>query len=291
MDNRVKIMLTDTDEDARSMLQDALERTGRFVVAGSTGDGNQVLSMLDECKPDLLVLDLILPGLDGLGILRRMDSASRPTILAISNFVTQEVVAEAGNLGAAMFLSKPYNEGALVEHLIRLAEKCENRLHAPGLEELVTSIIHEVGVPAHIKGYQYVREAIMITVENMDVINSVTKILYPEVAKRYHTTPSRVERAIRHAIEVAWDRGDLETLQRFFGYTVSNAKGKPHTSLTEDSPKKESSMLFPIEDRPHSMNAYAPRTAPHGHPPPEERSLPFLSPPSPCAAAMGALFL
>ena len=228
MDNRVKIMLTDTDEDARSMLQDALERTGRFVVAGSTGDGNQVLSMLDECKPDLLVLDLIL--LDGVGILRRMDSASRPTILAISNFVTQEVVAEAGNLGAAMFLSKPYNEGALVEHLIRLAEKCENRLHAPGLEELVTSIIHEVGVPAHIKGYQYVREAIMITVENMDVINSVTKILYPEVAKRYHTTPSRVERAIRHAIEVAWDRGDLETLQRFFGYTVSNAKGKPTNS-------------------------------------------------------------
>ena len=117
-----------------------------------------------------------------------------------------------------------------MEHLIRLAEKCENRLHAPGLEELVTSIIHEVGVPAHIKGYQYVREAIMITVENMDVINSVTKILYPEVAKRYHTTPSRVERAIRHAIEVAWDRGDLETLQRFFGYTVSNAKGKPTNS-------------------------------------------------------------
>ena len=94
----------------------------------------------------------------------------------------------------------------------------------------MTSIIHEVGVPAHIKGYQYVREAIMITVENMDVINSVTKVLYPEVAKRYNTTPSRVERAIRHAIEVAWDRGDLETLQRFFGYTVSNAKGKPTNS-------------------------------------------------------------
>ena len=117
-----------------------------------------------------------------------------------------------------------------MDNLIRLADKQETRLHAPGLEELVTSIIHEVGVPAHIKGYQYVREAIMITVEDMDVINSVTKILYPEVAKRYHTTPSRVERAIRHAIEVAWDRGDLETLQRFFGYTVSNTKGKPTNS-------------------------------------------------------------
>ena len=186
--------------------------------------------MVADAKPDVLVLDLILPGMDGLGILRRLDGEKRPKILAVSNFVTQEVVAEAGNLGASMFLSKPYNESAMVEHLISLAEKSEKQLHGPGLEELVTSIIHEVGVPAHIKGYQYVREAIMITVENMDVINSVTKVLYPEVAKRYHTTPSRVERAIRHAIEVAWDRGDLETLQRFFGYTVSNAKGKPTNS-------------------------------------------------------------
>ena len=230
MDNRIKVMLTDVNEDARSMLQDALEKTGRFTVVGSTGDGNEVLQMVADAKPDVLVLDLILPGMDGLGILRRLDGEKRPKILAVSNFVTQEVVAEAGTLGASMFLSKPYNESAMVEHLISLAEKSEKQLHGPGLEELVTSIIHEVGVPAHIKGYQYVREAIMITVENMDVINSVTKVLYPEVAKRYHTTPSRVERAIRHAIEVAWDRGDLETLQRFFGYTVSNAKGKPTNS-------------------------------------------------------------
>jgi len=176
------------------------------------------------------VLDLILPGLDGLGILRRLDSKTRPVILAMSAMAFQETVVEAGNLGAAMFISKPYNLNAMVENLIQLAEKSDAHLHTPGLEELVTSIIHEVGVPAHIKGYQYVREAIMITVEDMNVINSVTKVLYPEVAKRYHTTPSRVERAIRHAIEVAWDRGDLETLQKFFGYTVSNAKGKPTNS-------------------------------------------------------------
>ena len=142
----------------------------------------------------------------------------------------RRAIAAAGDLGVSLYVSKPYNESAMVENLIQIAEKRNNQLHAPGLEELVTSIIHEVGVPAHIKGYQYVREAIMITVENMDVINSVTKVLYPEVAKRYNTTPSRVERAIRHAIEVAWDRGDLETLQRFFGYTVSNAKGKPTNS-------------------------------------------------------------
>ena len=145
MDNRIKVMLTDVNEDARSMLQDALEKTGRFTVVGSTGDGNEVLQMVADAKPDVLVLDLILPGMDGLGILRRLDGEKRPKILAVSNFVTQEVVAEAGNLGASMFLSKPYNESAMVEHLISLAEKNEKQLHGPGLEELVTSIIHEVG--------------------------------------------------------------------------------------------------------------------------------------------------
>ena len=230
MDNKIKIVLTDINEDARFMLQSVLERSGRFVVTGSTGDGNQALQLIRDTKPDLLLLDLLLPGLDGLSILRRMEGDDRPQVVAVSHFVSQDMVAEAGNLGAAMFVSKPYNETAMLENLLQLAEKRSEQLHAPGLEEMVTSIIHEVGVPAHIKGYQYVREAIMITVENMEVINSVTKILYPEVAKRFHTTPSRVERAIRHAIEVAWDRGDLETLQRFFGYTVSNAKGKPTNS-------------------------------------------------------------
>ena len=230
MDNRIKIMLADADGEARSMLQDALEKTGRFAVIASTGDGNEALRLAGEAKPDILGLDLLLPGLDGLSVLSRLEGEQLPLVLVTSSFVTQEVAAQAGDLGASMFISKPYGEDAMVESLLRLAEKADPRVHAPGLEELVTSIIHEVGVPAHIKGYQYVREAIMITVENMDVINSVTKILYPEVAKRYHTTPSRVERAIRHAIEVAWDRGDLETLQKFFGYTVSNAKGKPTNS-------------------------------------------------------------
>ncbi len=229
MNRKVKIMLTDSSDEARALLQSTLERSGRFEVVASTGDGTQVVEMVRASKPDLLVLDLILPGLDGLSILRRLKE-EKPAILATSNFVRQEMVAEAGNLGAAMFVSKPYNEEAMIENLLRLAETRSEQFHAPGLEEMVTAIIHEVGVPAHIKGYQYVREAIMITVEDMEVINSVTKVLYPEVAKRYHTTPSRVERAIRHAIEVAWDRGDIETLQRFFGYTVSNIKGKPTNS-------------------------------------------------------------
>ena len=230
MDNRIKIMLADADADACGMLQEALEKTGRFTVVASTGDGCEVLPLVGKTKPDILVLDLIMPGLDGLNIMQRMEGEDRPVILATSSIATHETIAQAGDLGAAMFIRKPYMEDAMVDSLLRLAEKADPKVHAPGLEELVTSIIHEVGVPAHIKGYQYVREAIMITVEDMDVINSVTKVLYPEVAKRYHTTPSRVERAIRHAIEVAWDRGDLETLQKFFGYTVSNAKGKPTNS-------------------------------------------------------------
>lgn len=230
MNRKVKILLADASDDARGLLQAALERCGHFEVVASTGDGTQVLELVRVHKPDLLVMDLVLPGLDGLSILRKLKEGDRPEVLITSNFVRQEMVAEAGNLGAAMFISKPYNEDAMIEHLLRIAEKRSEQFHAPGLEEMVTAIIHEVGVPAHIKGYQYVREAIMITVEDMEVINSVTKVLYPEVAKRYHTTPSRVERAIRHAIEVAWDRGDIETLQRFFGYTVSNIKGKPTNS-------------------------------------------------------------
>ncbi|MBR3703995.1 MAG: sporulation transcription factor Spo0A [Oscillospiraceae bacterium] len=230
MNRKIKILLADAGDDARVLLQTALERSGKFDVVASTGDGTKVTELVNMHKPDVMVLDLVLPGLDGLSILRRLKDTERPEILVTSNFVRQEMVAEAGNLGAAMFISKPYSEDAMIEHLLRISEKRGEQFHAPGLEEMVTSIIHEVGVPAHIKGYQYVREAIMITVEDMEVINSVTKVLYPEVAKRYHTTPSRVERAIRHAIEVAWDRGDIETLQRFFGYTVSNIKGKPTNS-------------------------------------------------------------
>ena len=133
-------------------------------------------------------------------------------------------------LGAYCFLAKPVNEQSLLEHISRCLTEEQPENASPALEGNVTAIIHEIGVPAHIKGYQYLREAIIIAVNDMDVINAVTKVLYPEVAKRFGTTPSRVERAIRHAIEVAWDRGDLETLQKYFGYTVNSAKGKPTNS-------------------------------------------------------------
>ena len=233
MENRIKVIIADGNEEYRSLLTEAVEGSGEFQVVGQAGDGQTAVELARQTGAELMLLELVLPGLDGLGVLsklKEMDNA--PQVIAMSAFCSQQTVAMAGMLGAAYFMAKPCDESALLERMravVSLTEE-EQEDHAPGLESLVTSIIHEVGVPAHIKGYQYVREAIMIAVEDMEVINSVTKVLYPEVAKRYGTTPSRVERAIRHAIEVAWDRGDLETLQRFFGYTVSNAKGKPTNS-------------------------------------------------------------
>jgi two-component system response regulator (stage 0 sporulation protein A) len=230
MEKRSRVLLADAGEEFRTFLQEAIEKTEEFTVVGSTGDGAEALKMAGQLAPDLIVMDLLLPGLDGLTLLRQLPRERRPKVLLVSVLCQDRVVAEAMELGACYFMSKPCELTALVERM-RLAVMPDQEVdHSARLKNSVTAIIHEIGVPAHIKGYQYLREAIIITVEDMDVINAVTKVLYPEVAKRFGTTPSRVERAIRHAIEVAWDRGDLETLQKFFGYTVSNTKGKPTNS-------------------------------------------------------------
>ena len=210
MDIRRTVLLADANEEFRTLVRKIIDETEEFSVVGSVGDGTEALRLAREEAPDLILMDVVLPGLDGFGVLKQLreQEGKVPKVILISAFCSDSVVSEAVDLGASYFLSKPVAE----------------------LKNLVTSVIHEIGVPAHIKGYQYLREAIMIAVDDMDVINAVTKVLYPEVAKRFSTTPSRVERAIRHAIEVAWDRGDLETLQKYFGYTVSNAKGKPTNS-------------------------------------------------------------
>lgn len=164
----------------------------------------------------------------------QMELDYRPKILILSSYARGGMADLAASLGADHYMSKPCRPNAVCQRIRQLAAfaavPSNSQESARSLEAMVTSIIHEVGVPAHIKGYQYLREAIILAVEDMDVINAVTKVLYPEVAKRFGTTASRVERAIRHAIEVAWDRGDLETLQKYFGYTVSNVKGKPTNS-------------------------------------------------------------
>ena len=237
MDNLTTVFIADSSEEFCAALSAALQRSDGFQVIGTAGDGEQAIRMIAELKPQALIVDLMLAKQDGLSVLKAISAMDySPMILATSGFVTNYVAAAASGLGARYLMAKPCDVTALVERLEEIRGSTELRSISRGseqrqsIEAMVTGIIHEIGVPAHIKGYQYLREAIIIAVNDMDVINAITKVLYPQVAKTFQTTPSRVERAIRHAIEVAWDRGDLDTLQRFFGYTVNSTKGKPTNS-------------------------------------------------------------
>ena len=233
MDNRITLVLADADEEFRATLRESLEATGEFAVAASVGDGLSALRAVEQERPQLLLADVVLPGLDGFGLLDRMAALpQKPKTVLLTAAYRGEIIALAMEKGVSFFMPKPCETESLLERLRQTvgAESANEEDGMQALQREVTAVIHEVGVPAHIKGYQYVREAIILAVQDMDVINAVTKVLYPEVARRFNTTPSRVERAVRHAIETAWDRGDLETLQRYFGYTVSNTKGKPTNS-------------------------------------------------------------
>jgi two-component system response regulator (stage 0 sporulation protein A) len=235
--DKTTVIIADNSEEFCAALAGELQRTDRFQVVGIANDGEQATRLIQQQEPDLLVLDLMLAKRDGISVLKALAGMENPpATLATSGFVTEFVASAASGLGVRYLMLKPCDMTALVERLeeIRGGESqrkvLNRRTGKQSIEAMVTGIIHEIGVPAHIKGYQYLREAIIIAVGDMDVINAITKVLYPQVAKTFQTTPSRVERAIRHAIEVAWDRGDLDTLQRFFGYTVSNTKGKPTNS-------------------------------------------------------------
>ena len=237
MEHQTTVLIADSSEEFCAGLTSALQRAEGFQVVGTASDGEQAIRLVNERKPEVLVLDLMLSKQDGLSVLKAMGSLDRkPVTLATSAFVTDYVSTAAANLGVRYLMLKPCDMTVLVERMeeIRGGESLRSpaprRADKTSIESMVTNIIHEIGVPAHIKGYQYLREAIILAVDDMDVINAITKVLYPQVAKTFGTTPSRVERAIRHAIEVAWDRGDLDTLQSFFGYTVSNTKGKPTNS-------------------------------------------------------------
>ena len=229
----LEILLADADEDSRIALEQDLEQERSLEVVGSTGDGMDAIKLIEKTDLDIIIMDLVLAGVDGLEVLEQMSQMERkrPMVIVYSAYIRGSVTLQAAEFGADYFIMKPCSSQLVAERIRQLYQVSPvapaNNEH---LETLVTSVIHEIGVPAHIKGYQYLREAIIIAVEDMEVINAVTKVLYPEVARRFDTTASRVERAIRHAIEVAWDRGDIETLQKYFGYTVSNAKGKPTNS-------------------------------------------------------------
>ena len=237
MDNHTTVIIADNSEEFCNLLTEHLKRADGCQVIGTANDGEQAIRLITERKPKILVLDLMLPKKDGLSVLKAISGMQhKPVVLATSAFITDYVTTAVASLGVQYLMLRPCDMTALVERLEEIRGGENQKLPASrqtspqSIEAMVTGIIHEIGVPAHIKGYQYLREAIIIAVGDMDVINAITKVLYPQVAKTFQTTPSRVERAIRHAIEVAWDRGDLDTLQRFFGYTVSNTKGKPTNS-------------------------------------------------------------
>ena len=236
MEQDIVVVLGDAGRDLQAAFFEAARQEPGIRLAGATGDGQELLDLVRRERPQVVVMDLVLSSLDGLEVLDHLAQLpERPQTLVLSAFLHEGLVQEAGAHGADYLMLKPCRPVTVLERCRQLVTGAEPQSGAltPGEESLelrVTSIIHEIGVPAHIKGYQYLREAIRLAVEDMEVINAVTKILYPTVARKFGTTPSRVERAIRHAIEVAWDRGDLETLQKYFGYTVSNAKGKPTNS-------------------------------------------------------------
>lgn len=246
METKTRILIADANKDFCTMLADLAAAEKDLEIVGTASDGLEALALMTELRPDLLLLDLVLPKLDGLEVLRRLpETGVKAHVIVLSGFINSKVITDCSNRGADYFMPKPCDVPALFSRIRQLAGSPSSGVPTDGvdcreikspdrraaeLEAVVTDIIHEIGVPAHIKGYQYLREAIILTINDMDMINAVTKVLYPTVARKFDTTPSRVERAIRHAIEVAWDRGDIETLQKFFGYTVSNIKGKPTNS-------------------------------------------------------------
>ncbi len=233
MGDKKRIVLADAAEEFRQMLADMISGEADLTVCAQTGSGEELLDLIARHRPDVVIMDLMLADMDGLEVLEELGE-DRPKVLVLSAFGGPALAGQISQRGGSYCMLKPCRPQSVIERARLLCDTPAVQLQEEGdardLERQVTAIIHEIGVPAHIKGYQYLREAIGLAVADMEIINAVTKVLYPAVAKKFGTTASRVERAIRHAIEVAWDRGDLETLQKYFGYTVSNAKGKPTNS-------------------------------------------------------------
>ena len=249
MEFTTRILIADESQSQRMTLREGLTRAGyRHIEEASNGE--EALQKLSRTHPDIVIIDVWLSKLDGIGVLRSTQDLDftpdkPPIFIVLSSVVSEPLFIQATNAGACLCLLKPVHIGSLCEHIeeivtariepsygatVAAVSEVGSDEKAPDIETQVTKIIHQIGVPAHIKGYQYLRTAILMTVRDSDVINSVTKVLYPSVAKKYATTTSRVERAIRHAIEVAWDRGDVDTLNSYFGYTVQTNRGKPTNS-------------------------------------------------------------
>ena len=247
--SKISVAIVDDNERMVNLLEDILKEDAEIEVVGKSENGLDALDMIKETKPDVVLLDLIMPKLDGLGVMEKIKRDSEfkknPSFIVITAIGQEGVTESAFELGANYYIMKPFDSNVILSRIKQIKGDYHNKLTNDhrvsayenkstyierNLETDVTSIIHEIGVPAHIKGYQYLRDAIMMSVNDIEMLNSITKLLYPSIAKRHKTTPSRVERAIRHAIEVAWSRGKMDTIDELFGYTVSNGKGKPTNS-------------------------------------------------------------
>ncbi len=253
---KINVLIADDNEDFCDILSEYLERQHDIDVVGVAKDGVEAVELITKKSPDVVVLDIIMPHLDGLGVLEKLNAINLekfPKIIILSAVGQDKITQRAISLGADYYVIKPFDFEVFIERIRQTMGSTsgnieKKRLISTGtssatgsiqrplvnnnrsLEAEITNIIHEVGVPAHIKGYLYLRDAITMVVEKVELLSAVTKELYPSIAKKYNTTSSRVERAIRHAIEVAWSRGRVDTINTLFGYTINNVKGKPTNS-------------------------------------------------------------
>lgn len=251
---KLNVAIADDNEKMLRLLGQIIESDDELNVVGTAKDGEEAYRMIKDTEPDVVLLDIIMPQLDGLGVLEKVNHdksiKKHPVFIMISAIGQEDITDDAFQKGADYYIMKPFDNKVVIDRIKHIKRRtaakpqemkakegyrensalAEEETKEHNLEADVTAIIHEIGVPAHIKGYQYLRDAIVMSVGDMEMLNSITKILYPTIAKKYQTTSSRVERAIRHAIEVAWSRGKMDTIDEMFGYTIHNGKGKPTNS-------------------------------------------------------------
>ena len=242
----VNVAIADDNERILDMLGEIIEQDQDLNLIGKADNGEDIYHLIKEKKPDVVLLDLIMPKMDGLSVMEKVNMdeqiTKRPEFIIVTAVGQERITEDAFRKGASYYVMKPFHNDMILSRIKdagngerKNSSESESRnavskKHEYNLETRVTDMIHEIGIPAHIKGYHYLRDAIIMAVDDMDVLNAITKVLYPTIAKMHQTTASRVERAIRHAIEVAWSRGKMDTIDQLFGYTVSNGKGKPTNS-------------------------------------------------------------
>lgn len=252
---KIQVLLADDNKEFTNLLSEYITDQEDMEVIGVAYNGEEVLRFLKQTRrtPDVLILDIIMPHLDGLGVLEKLNDLNlspQPKIIMLTAFGQETITQKAVQLGASYYILKPFDMEILTNRIRQLvvnqsitttSSSASSLINGSrsnvvplgkgkNLDANITSIIHEIGVPAHIKGYQYLREAITMVYNNIEILGAITKTLYPAIAEKFKTTPSRVERAIRHAIEVAWTRGNIDSISHLFGYTINISKSKPTNS-------------------------------------------------------------